>query len=125
MQDQGHRTTGAAPLWAGLTAEEHEFQYNPQRSVPDFKQFQARREGPNAEAKARLRCIAGETDSQGVYCDLGADYEYAVVGHPGRKYLWILSRTRTMDAAVYSGILERLRAQGYDVSRLQVTLQPK
>ena len=57
--------------------------------------------------------------------DLGADYEYAVVGHPGRKYLWILSRTRTMDAAVYSGILERLRAQGYDVSRLQVTLQPK
>lgn len=57
--------------------------------------------------------------------DLGADYEYAVVGHPGRKYLWILSRTRTMDPAVYTGITERLSAQGYDVSRLQLTLQPK
>ena len=24
------------PIWEGLTAEEHEYQYNPQRSVPDF-----------------------------------------------------------------------------------------
>ncbi len=55
--------------------------------------------------------------------DLGRDYEYAVVGHPSRTYLWILSRTPTMDAAVYGGILERLRAQGYDTSRLVRTLQ--
>ncbi|MBL8697352.1 MAG: alpha/beta hydrolase [Alphaproteobacteria bacterium] len=61
MQDQGHRETGSVPLWAGLTADEHEFQYNPQRSVQDFKQFQARREGPNAAAKARLRCFADQT----------------------------------------------------------------
>jgi len=55
--------------------------------------------------------------------DLGRDYEYAVVGHPKRSYLWILSRTPTMEAAVYDGILERLRAQGYDTSRLSRTLQ--
>jgi len=55
--------------------------------------------------------------------DLGRDYEYAVVGHPKRNYLWILSRTPTMEAAVYDGILERLRAQGYDTSRLSRTLQ--
>lgn len=58
MQEPGDRRDAASPLWAGLTADEHENQYNPQRSVPDFKQFQARREGPNAAAKARLRCIA-------------------------------------------------------------------
>jgi hypothetical protein len=29
-----------------------------------------------------------------------------------------------MDAAVYEGILARLRAQGYAVERLQRTLQP-
>ena len=57
--------------------------------------------------------------------DLDPEYRYAVVGHPSRKYLWILSRTRTMDALVYSGILERLTAQGYDVGRLRVTLQPR
>jgi apolipoprotein D and lipocalin family protein len=56
--------------------------------------------------------------------DLGANYEYAVVGHPSRGDLWILSRTRTLEAGVYDGILDRLRAQGYDLSRLQKTLQP-
>lgn len=55
--------------------------------------------------------------------DLGSDYQYAVVGHPGRDYLWILSRTPTMDDAVYRGILERLKAKGYQLDRLQRTLQ--
>ena len=50
--------------------------------------------------------------------ELGWDYEYAVVGHPARKYLWILSRTRQMDEAVYNGILARLAAQGYDTTKL-------
>ena len=57
--------------------------------------------------------------------DLDPEYRYAVVGHPNRKYLWILSRTRTMDPPVYSGILERLTAQGYDIGKLRVTLQPQ
>ncbi len=56
--------------------------------------------------------------------DLGDAYEYAVVGHPSRDYLWILSRTPTLDAAAYEGILGRLREQGYEVERLQRTLQP-
>ncbi|MFH1807509.1 MAG: lipocalin family protein [Pseudomonadota bacterium] len=55
--------------------------------------------------------------------DLGGDYEYAVVGHPGRDYLWILSRTPTLEDTVYMGILERLRAKGYLLDRLQKTLQ--
>ena len=55
--------------------------------------------------------------------DLGASYEYAVVGHPSRDYLWILSRTPTMDGSVYEGILGRLREQSYDVARLNRTLQ--
>jgi arylformamidase len=45
-------------LWDSLDAREHEYQYNPQMSVPDFKSFQARREQPNASARARLRCAA-------------------------------------------------------------------
>jgi len=56
--------------------------------------------------------------------DLDPEYRYAVVGHPSRNYLWILSRARTMDPLVYSGILEHLTAQGYDIARLRVTLQP-
>ncbi len=55
--------------------------------------------------------------------DLGADYEYAVVGHPGRDYLWILNRTPTMDEAVYRAIIDRLKAQHYDTNKLVRTLQ--
>lgn len=55
--------------------------------------------------------------------DLGRDYEYAVIGHPGRKYLWILSRTQEMDESVYEGILSRLKEQHYDSSRLIKTQQ--
>jgi apolipoprotein D and lipocalin family protein len=28
--------------------------------------------------------------------DLGSDYDYAVIGHPKRKYLWILSSSKLM-----------------------------
>ncbi len=50
--------------------------------------------------------------------DLGEKYEYAVVGHPSREYLWILSRTREMDDRLYDDILKRLRMQHYDTSKL-------
>jgi apolipoprotein D and lipocalin family protein len=56
--------------------------------------------------------------------DLDPGYQYAVVGHPNRDYLWILSRSRAMPEATYQGILGRLRAQGYETDRLVRTLQP-
>ena len=55
---------------------------------------------------------------------LGPDYEYAVVGHPGRDYLWILSRTPAVDENVYAGIVVTLKADGYPLDRLVRTLQP-
>lgn len=51
--------------------------------------------------------------------DLGAHYEYAVVGEPSRKYLWILSRTPKLDDAVYAHITKRLADMGYDASKLE------
>lgn len=55
--------------------------------------------------------------------DLADDYSYAVVGEPGREYLWILSRTPKMDDEVYEKILERVRKQGYDTRALVKTKQ--
>jgi apolipoprotein D and lipocalin family protein len=57
--------------------------------------------------------------------DLGENYEYAVVGHPDRTYLWILSRTPEMEDQLYNKITEKLRQQSYDTSRLIRTLQIK
>ncbi len=55
--------------------------------------------------------------------DLGPGYEYAVVGHPSREYLWILSRSPQMDDARFERILDRLKQQHYATSRLARTRQ--
>ena len=92
-------------------------------------------DGPEKIAQGRARVVDRSTNAKlevsffrpfwGDYwiIDLGASYEYAVVGHPGRDYLWILSRTPTMDDRTYETIVERLKAQGYETSRLVRTLQ--
>jgi apolipoprotein D and lipocalin family protein len=56
--------------------------------------------------------------------DLDPEYRWAVVGVPNRKYLWILSRTSTIDEALYREIVGRLPAIGYAPDRLSRTLQP-
>lgn len=55
--------------------------------------------------------------------DLADDYSYAVVSHPNKKYLWILSRTATLDQTIYNGILNRLKEKGFDLSLLKTTKQ--
>jgi apolipoprotein D and lipocalin family protein len=52
------------------------------------------------------------------------EYRYAAVGHPDRKYLWILSRTPNMDQVLYQELLRRLQqVHGYDTSKLKLTPQ--
>lgn len=55
--------------------------------------------------------------------DLDPEYRYAVVGDPGRKYLWILSRTPTLDEQTYQQVLRNVRTAGYDPDRLTKTPQ--
>ena len=53
--------------------------------------------------------------------DLDESYTLAAVSEPKRDYLWVLSRTPTLDAERYEALLQRLRAQGLDVTRLEKT----
>ena len=97
--------------------------------------FLERLDGEEKTANGRARVVDEKTRAKlevsffrpfwGDYwvIDLAPDYSYAVVGHPSRDYLWILSRTPTMAPDVYQGILDRLKAQGYELDRLQRTLQ--
>ncbi|MEI8074129.1 MAG: lipocalin family protein [Bacteroidota bacterium] len=55
--------------------------------------------------------------------DLADDYSYAVVSHPNKKYLWVLSRTPKMNDKVYKQIISRLESKGFDLSKLQITEQ--
>ena len=47
--------------------------------------------------------------------DLAHDYSYAVVGHPNKKYLWILSRTATMNDSIYQQIISKIKEKGFDI----------
>ena len=48
---------------------------------------------------------------------------YAVVSEPSREFIWILSRTPTLDEPTYQGIVGRLQMAGYPVERLVRTPQ--
>lgn len=50
--------------------------------------------------------------------ELAADYSYVVVGHPEHKFLFIMSRKKSIDKKLYNDIVARCEAKGYDVSRL-------
>lgn len=54
---------------------------------------------------------------------LAPDYSYAVVGHPTREYLWVLSRTPQMPAETYAALLAQIEKLGYDPQRLRKTAQ--
>lgn len=51
------------------------------------------------------------------------DYQYALVGTPERDNLWILSRTKNLEAAVKESLLATAQQQGYDTSQLIWTKQ--
>jgi apolipoprotein D and lipocalin family protein len=55
--------------------------------------------------------------------DLAKDYSYAVVGHPNRKFLWILSRRPTLDDQTYNQLLVRAANKGFDIRQLVKTEQ--
>jgi apolipoprotein D and lipocalin family protein len=91
-------------------------------------------EGPpkviSAKAIVPDRTVAAKLALQiaGFYGDywileVGDSYEYAVVGHPSREYLWILSRTPSLDQTTLSAALKRAKAQHYNVDRLEYTVQ--
>ncbi len=91
--------------------------------------------GPLKESKGKAEVVDTATNAKlkvwffwpfkGNYwiIDLSPDYQWAVVGEPSRKYLWILSRSPSMNEAVYQGILKRLPPKEYDPDKLRRTEQ--
>jgi len=54
---------------------------------------------------------------------LAPDYSYAVVGHPNRKYLWILNRKPAMDSMTYNHLVLVAASRGFDIRKLVKTVQ--
>ena len=91
--------------------------------------------GEYTTAKGKAKIVDKETNARlkvtffwpfyGNYwiLDLGPNYEYAVVGDPSRKYLWILSRTPTLDEDVYQMLVDKMSKQGFRTDLMIRTLQ--
>ena len=51
------------------------------------------------------------------------NYNYAVVGTPSRKYLWILCRSPKMNEELYNSLVKKCEEKGFDVAKLEKTVQ--
>ncbi|MHA6492162.1 lipocalin family protein [Pseudomonas borbori] len=49
---------------------------------------------------------------------LDSDYRTALVGHPNREYLWLLSRQAQVPEVTQALMLEQARLRGYDTAEL-------
>jgi apolipoprotein D and lipocalin family protein len=94
-----------------------------------IRQVKGRAWSVDVDSNARLK-VSFFWPFRGDYwiIELGKEYEYSVVGTPDRKYLWVLSRTATMDNDLFSAILQRAQQQGFDsgavVRETAVTQKP-
>ncbi|WEN14202.1 lipocalin family protein [Rhodanobacter sp. AS-Z3] len=53
--------------------------------------------------------------------EVDRDYQWAVIGSPGHKHLWILARQPRMDRALFQTLKEHSRLRGYSVDDLIIT----
>jgi apolipoprotein D and lipocalin family protein len=56
---------------------------------------------------------------------LAPDYTYAMIGHPNRKYLWILCRKPVLDNMAYNHLVLMAASKGFDVRKLEKTIHVK
>lgn len=54
---------------------------------------------------------------------LDKEYNYALVGDPSRKYLWILSKSNTLEDNIYNELLVIAKEKGFDVEKITRVLQ--
>ncbi|MDO9193050.1 MAG: lipocalin family protein, partial [Undibacterium sp.] len=55
---------------------------------------------------------------------LDPDYQWVLVGEPGRKYGWVLSRTPALPPATLNAALDKAASLGYDRSAFRMSPQP-
>ncbi len=55
--------------------------------------------------------------------ELAPDYSYVVIGHPQKFYFYIMSRTGTLDEALFHDIMIRAIKKGYEMNDLRIVIQ--
>lgn len=50
--------------------------------------------------------------------ELDKDYQYALVGDPSRKYLWVLARNKTLEDSIYTELMDHAKSMGFDTDQV-------
>ena len=81
----------------------------------------------NAKLEVSFFSILGIRPFWGDYWIIGLDenYQWAVVGTPGRKYGWILSRTPSLPDETLQKIFSILKEQNYNPDSFEMSTQKK
>jgi apolipoprotein D and lipocalin family protein len=87
------------------------------------RRFAARAVATDPQVPGKLSLNFGYAYGDYWVIDVGEHYEYLVVGHPTRDYLWILSRERSLPQATLDGVLARAQKKGFATGTLQYTEQ--
>lgn len=51
--------------------------------------------------------------------DVALDYSWTVIGVPDRNHVWIMARTPTLSESVYAEIVDQIKKQHFDISKLE------
>jgi apolipoprotein D and lipocalin family protein len=77
-----------------------------------------------AQADGSVQVLNSCTTTDGSTIDaMGKAIQVGAVSDAKREYLWVLSRTPQTNAKAYDALLDRLKAQHFDVQKLERTAQ--
>jgi apolipoprotein D and lipocalin family protein len=82
--------------------------------------------GKKIKLKSRLTYtgkgeITGPMDGKYIILAVGPNYEYFMMGTPDRKYLWIMSRKKTMENNTYNVLVSKADKMDYAILMMQMT----
>lgn len=58
-----------------------------------------------------------KADYRVVYVD--EDYKYTIIGRNKRDYVWIMARSANVEDSVYTELVNKVAAEGYDTSKIR------
>ena len=74
---------------------------------------------PNTDYPGRLKVSFFWPFAGNYYIiSLDEEYNYALVGDPSRKYLWVLARSKMLDDTIYSKLLDIAKINGFDIDKI-------
>ena len=83
------------------------------------KEVEGRAKQPNPADPGRLKVSFFLWFYSDYYVlDIDSDYRYVLIGSSSDKYLWIMSRDKTLSKEKQAELLDKLRVRGYDTEKL-------